>query len=401
MKTHTTPWILLLTALLAACSGSKTVEEKPAPPIPTPAKSTTDEPLKLTPREISLANGKTFMLNVPEQYEIKVAAEGLKRIRFIAESPDHRVFVTDMLNLTDNNKGTVYILGELNRETGKFGTPIAYLTDLHNPNSIAFHADWLYLALTDKLVRYPYKAGDNSPSGPPQTLAMYPDEGLSYKYGGWHLTRTVVIGPNNKVYVSAGSSCNVCEEKEEIRATVSEMDLDGSNQKIIARGLRNAVGMRFANGKLYVTNMGADHLGDDRPEETVYQIQEGANYGWPFCYQFEGKVYYDDKLAPAMKPDCSKTQLAFAAFPAHSSPLDLEYFDNYFLVALHGSSKRILMNGYRISRVKQGKPPEDFVTGFQTSDTVYGRPAGIFKMGKDDFLFTDDLSGVVYYVHRK
>src|SRR6185295_13591637 len=127
--------------------------------------------------------------------------------------PDHRIFVTDMFNLSDNSKGAVYILGEFNKETGKFGAPIPYLANLRNPNSVAFHTDqagdkWLYLALTDRLERYRFNDGDRTPSSPPETLATYPDYGLSYKYGGWHLTRTVAIGPDHKVYVSVGSSCN-------------------------------------------------------------------------------------------------------------------------------------------------------------------------------------------------
>jgi glucose/arabinose dehydrogenase len=399
-----------LVALVSACSSQDDPETpqpgevaKPAPPQELP-----DQPLKLIPREVVLRNGKVFMLNVPEGFDIQVAAEGLKRARFMAESPDHRIFITDMLSLLDSSKGSIFLLGKLDSETGKLSLPIPYVLNLRNPNSLAFHTDptgakWLYVALTDKLIRYAYKDGDVGPSGKPQTLATYPDTGLGYKQGGWHLTRTVVVGPNHKVYVSVGSSCNICDENEEIRATVSEMDLDGSNARIIARGLRNAVGLKFAAGQLYATNMGADHLGDDRPEETIYKIEQGADYGWPYCYEFEGKVYADDKLGetPAKK-NCSKPPLAFATFAAHRSPLGLEYFDSkYFLVALHGSSKRSLMRGYRISRVKEGRPPEDFITGFQDGDSVYGRPADILKVGIDAFLISDDLAGVVYYVHRK
>lgn len=76
---------------------------------------------KLVPHKITLKNGKTFNLNLPEDYEIIPAAEGLKRVRFFAKSPDGRIFVTDMFNLTDNEKGTVYILDNFDAETGKFG----------------------------------------------------------------------------------------------------------------------------------------------------------------------------------------------------------------------------------------------------------------------------------------
>ena len=206
--------------------------------------------LKLVPHQIKLANGKTFSLNLPQDFGISVAAEGLKRVRFMARSPDDRIFVTDMYNLADNKKGAVYILDEFNPATASFKKVTPYLTGLRNPNSIAFYrdqngVDWFYLALTDHLLRIKYAPGDLAPSAKPEVLATFPDYGLSYKYGGWHLTRTIAIGDNGKIYVSVGSSCNACEEKEDVRASVLEMDPDGGNQKHFARGLRNAVGLRW------------------------------------------------------------------------------------------------------------------------------------------------------------
>ena len=168
---------------------------------------------KLTPHKITLKDGKSFNLNLPENYEIIPAAEGLKRVRFFAKSPDGRIFVTDMFNLTDNEKGAVYILDEFDEKSGKFGKVIPYMTGLKNPNSVQFYKDkngqdWFYLAETDKLTRRKFKKGETKPSDTnPQTLATFPDYGLSYKYGGWHLTRTIAFAPNGKLYVSVGSSC--------------------------------------------------------------------------------------------------------------------------------------------------------------------------------------------------
>ena len=372
-------------------------------------------PVKLTPHKITLADGRAFSLNLPEGFDISVAAEGLKRVRFMARSPDNRVFVTDMYNLTDNRKGAVYILDDFNERKGKFGKVTPYLTGLRNPNSIAFYTDregnaWLYLALTDRLVRYRYTNGDDAPRGAPEVLANFPDYGLSYKYGGWHLTRTVTVGPNEKIYVSVGSSCNACEEKEEIRAAVLEMDADGGRRRIFARGLRNAVGIKWVNGKLFVTDMGADHLGLNRPEDTIYQVKEGLNYGWPYCYQYRSKIYRDtqfDKSAKRLK--CDDVPRAYAAFPAHSSPLGLEYFDsrhhssnlqNSFLVALHGSSDHKMGRGHLIVQVQERTATRDFVSGFIQNGKLYGRPADVMQMGADSFLFTDDHAGVVYYVFR-
>ncbi len=106
-------------------------------------------------------NKRSFVLNLPSEFSIAVAAQGLKRVRFMAKSPDGRIFVTDMYNLADNTKGAVYILDEFDSASKSFKTITPYLTGLRNPNSIAFYSDesgtnWLYLALTDRLVRYKF-----------------------------------------------------------------------------------------------------------------------------------------------------------------------------------------------------------------------------------------------------
>ena len=267
---------------------------------------------KLTPHHITLANGKSFDLNLPDGFEISVAAQGLKRVRFMARSPDNHIFVTDMYNKTDNRRGVVYILDQFDPATRRFKKVTPYLSGLRNPNSVAFYTDrdgvnWFYLALTDRLVRYRYEPGKDAPSGEPQVLATFPDYGLGYKYGGWHLTRTVVVGGNGKIYVAVGSSCNACEEKEEVRASVLEMDPDGKNRRHFARGLRNAVGLRWVKGRLYATNMGSDHLGDNRPADTFYALASGENYGWPYCFQVGAKVYPDAKFNPGGgKFDCGE-----------------------------------------------------------------------------------------------
>jgi glucose/arabinose dehydrogenase len=365
-------------------------------------------PPKLTPHQITLANGKSFDLNLPEGFEIAIAAQGLRRVRFMALSPDNRIFVTDMLNLSDNRRGVVYILDQFDPATRQFKKVTKFLSGLRNPNSVAFYkdstgTDWFYLALTDRLVRYRYRAGADALYGDPHVLATFPDYGLGYKYGGWHLTRTIVIGGNGKLYVSVGSSCNACEEKEEVRASILEMDPDGRNQRYFARGLRNAVGLRWLNDRLYATNMGSDHLGDNRPADTFYSMRTEAHYGWPYCFQAGPRVFADPKFNPGgTKFDCGKVPAALVPFPAHSSPLGLEHFDNSFLVALHGSTKKTLRRGYRVVRIDESRPgvAEDFITGFYGVRQINGRPADIFNF-KDGFLLTDDYSGVVYYVYRK
>lgn len=368
---------------------------------------------KLVAQRVALQNGKTFNLNLPANYEIFPAAEGLKRVRFFAKAPDGRVFVTGMHDLTDNRKGSVFILDRFDAETGKYYRVIPYMSNLRNPNSVAFYTDaggqdWIYLAETDKLTRRRFTRGETAPTAQPETLATFPDYGLSYKYGGWHLTRTLAFSTGGKLYVSVGSSCNACEEKEEVRATVLEMNPDGSERRIFAKGLRNAVGLKWIGKFLFATNQGADHLGLDKPDETFYALRDGADYGWASCYQAGGRIFRDaehDRLK-----NCRNVPVSYARFPARSSALGFDYFGtetsdpaikNSFLVALHGSTNEAAGRGYKIVILRKGKRLEDFMNGFLIGTSVNGRPCDIMHVDADSFLFSDDRAGVVYYVRRK
>src|ERR1700719_1546100 len=378
--------------------------------------------VKLTPHAVRLRGKHPFSLLLPAEFAIAPADEGLKRVRFMAKSPDGRIFVTSMHDLSDNSEGAVYILDGFNEKRGRFARVIPYLTNLHNPNSIAFYQDaqgqtWFYLALTDRLVRYKFVAGEERPTSHPEVLTTYPAYGLSYKYGGWHLTRTIAFGPGDKLYVTVGSSCNACDEKEEIRATLSVMDVNGKNQRVIARGLRNVVGMRFVGDSLFLTNMGADHLGDNAPDDPMFSVSPSAlregklDYGWPHCYYSAGKAKTDPRfpLQPS-RTDCQAAPDAFAFFGAHSSPLGLEYFGvdstapvlkGHFLVALHGASNKKLDRGHRVVSVDAHGQVQDFITGFIDHGVVRGRPCAILKLSDNSFLLSDDYANVIYYVHAK
>ena len=153
--------------------------------------------------------------------------------------------------------------------------------------------------------------------------------------------------------------------------------------------------------------MGADHLGLNRPEDTMGVIKDGTNYGWPYCFQSGTKMFGDPKLNPRRsKFNCKRTPALTTPLGAHTAPLGFEYFDasnskelnRSFLIALHGSTNKQIARGYKVVRVGPNKSQtEDFITGFLQNGVVNGRPCDIFKFG-DGFLLTDDKAGVIYYV---
>lgn len=382
---------------------------RPIEPIYTQSTSSLSHTL-LAPKQehLILRNGRTLTLTIPGNYHISVAAQGYKHLRFMAKSPDDRLFVGEMESSSDSSNGHVYIFDEFDAVTKTFKKVTPYLSGQRNPNSIAFYTDkagqaWLYVALTDKLVRYKYQSGDLKPSLAPETIATFPDYGRPWSKGGWHLTRTV-IAHDDHIYVSVGSSCNSCEEKieEPSRATILRMNPDGSGQKVFASGLRNAVGMKGINNKLFATVNGPDHLGNDKPEDTFIEVREGVNYGWPYCYELEGSIYADTGEKWDRPIDCKQVPLAAFGFAPHSAPLGFDIFDNTFLVALHGSGQKSLGIGYKIIALDQKTyAASDFMTGFLEKGIVTGRPVAILANNDRSFLVTDDYNGTIYFVEKQ
>ena len=368
-------------------------------------------PLHLVPVTMNLADGRAVTLSIPEGCELKVAAEGMERFRFLAPSPDGRLFATDMHDLTDNRKGRVFIFDGWNEDSARFAKRYIYLSGLHNPNQVAFHSTatdtFLYVATTGELLRYAYHAGDTVPDTKPMVIDTFPSQGLSYKYGGWHLTRSIAFH-NGKLYVSVGSSCNACIETEDVRATILEMDPDGGNGRIYATGLRNAVGLRWIGDELFATGMGSDHLGTDAPDDVLFHIEEGKHYGWPFHYQVGEELIADTAyLKPNMR--VMAPTKAYAPLGARVAPLGFDLFvgfadprlANWFVVALHGSSIVKMGKGYAIVRVRKGRLPEPVVTGFLQGNDRVSRPCDILMHDSTSFFFTDDHKGVLYLLRMK
>jgi glucose/arabinose dehydrogenase len=385
-----------------------------------PLFNTDSKPIPLVPQAIKLKKGLSFNLNIPKGYGISVAYEGLNRLRFLTPAPDGRLFATDMFNRSDNKKGKVYILENWDEKAKRFKNIKTYLSGLHNPNQVAFFKEndiqYIYVSETGKLTRYVYQKGDNMPRDKGQIVTTFPDYGLSYKYGGWHLTRSITFH-NGKLYVSVGSSCNACVEKEAIRATVMEMNPDGTDKKYYARGLRNSVAIKFVYGKMWGTSMGRDLIGPDKPEDMFHTIEPETYYGFPFYYQYKGKIIPDPQFKDSLRAKWVKTPpVAFCGFKAHSAPLGFDFMKDFndpmlknsFLVALHGSTSVWRERGNAIVKACGTNSYVEVVSGFLPKGKTkkvdadrMGRPCDVMMRDKNSFWITDDLHGVLYLVYKK
>jgi glucose/arabinose dehydrogenase len=333
-------------------------------------------------------------LKIPHNTKIEIYANNL---------PGVRVMVRDNLGNMWVSRTSKGIVTEL--EVGSGGQithQYDIFTGLKNPHGLAIapstvgSGSVLYIATETSILKAVLYS-----DAPVKTIATLPS-------GGRHFTRSIGFGPDGRLYVSIGSTCDACIEKNEKNGTIMSMNADGSDQKIVARGLRNAVFFDWnpVTGEMFATEMGRDTLGDVTPPDEVDVIKEGANYGWPYCY---GDRIRD--LHISKDYDCSTTEPPHIALPAHVAPLGLAFVPeegwpegewNHLLVAEHGSWNSTTKVGYKIISIpldaqgNQAGNPEDFISGWLQESTVSGRPVDLMIEPSGTLYISDDQKGVIY-----
>lgn len=337
-------------------------------------------------------------LRVPSGYDIRKIAS-LNGPRVMLPRPDGSMFVTltgdDQLVLVADPDGDgTYAVTQL-------------LRNLDSPHGMVVRDGFLYIASTGAVVRSKLD-GAGLPTRPLETIARY-------SHGGGHFTRSIVFGADGGMYVSIGSSCNLCEESEPDRASVMRFDADGRNGRVFARGLRNAVGMAVHPGTraIWVSqherdNLKPDH--EDLPPEEINILQDGGDYGWPYCHSDRvPNPEYNDQ------PRCDRTIAPALRMQAHSAPLGMTFLTNAtqvpaewrgdLLLSFHGSWNRDTPTGAKVVRirVRDNRPVsyEDFVVGWQTENgRRWGRPADVAVAADGAILIADDHGDAIWRLFR-
>jgi glucose/arabinose dehydrogenase len=349
----------------------------------------------------------------PDGFKVEEFAARLENPRLIRTAPNGDLFVAESL------PGRVRVLRAA-AGAGKAEAVEVFAEGLRRPFGIAFYPPgpeprYVYVANTDSVVRFPYRAGDLKARGAAEVVVSNLPGGGQLR-GGGHWTRDVAFSlDGQRMFVSVGSLTNVWERpeaKEERRATILEFKPDGTGERIYASGIRNAVGIAVhpKTGEVWASVNERDGLGDDLVPDYVTRVKEGGFYGWPWFYIGANQ----DPRHPGSHPELrGKVIVPDVLLQSHSASLEMAFYtggqfpreyEGDAFAAQHGSWNRAKRTGYKVIRVplKDGVPTgeyEDFLTGFVTpTGEVWGRPVGV-AVAKDGALFvSDDGSNTVWRV---
>ncbi len=343
-------------------------------------------------------------LGLPAGFTITVFAEELGNIRMMAQAEDGSLY------LTRREQGDVIRLADADGDGAADGPPEVVASDLPYVHGIALQEGRLYLATDTQLL-----AGELDGEGMVGELETLIDD---LPDAGQHPNRTMAFGPDGMLYLTIGSTCNACAETNPEAASLLQVEADGSARTVFASGLRNTIGFGFhpETGELWGMDHGTDWRGDDSPPEELNRLEEGLNYGWPYCYGFLEADGLFSQEPPGMTKEQYCTELTTGpvlTYTAHSAPIGMVFYGgaqfptNYqggAFVAMRGSWNRQPPTGYKVVflRFADGEPVgfADFLSGFLLPDVPahFGRLAGLLVAQDGSLLVGDDTNGVLYRV---
>lgn len=344
----------------------------------------------------------------PGGFELSVFAKDLPGVRVLLFDPLGRLLVSQ------TSQGKVIALLDFDKDN-KAEEAKLLADKLDKPHGLALKCDpsnnrcQLFVAEENQVSVFAYDT-EGIAIAEKKKIADLPS-------GAGHFTRSLLIAEVEgveRLLVSIGSSCNVCNERDSRRASILSMNLDGSDQQKFATGLRNTVFMalRPETDEIWGTDMGRDLLGDTLPPEEINVLTKNSDYGWPICYgdnihdgKFDTKQYIKN---PCTEPDYKPSRIDL---PAHTAPLGLAFFPSAgwpadyqgdLLVAMHGSWNSSVPVGYKVVRIKldqsgQAEKIEDFMTGWLTNEQEkIGRPVALVIQPNGTIYISDDGTGTVY-----
>lgn len=340
------------------------------------------------------------LIKVPQGFEVSLYATEVENARSLTQGAAGVVYVGS------RSAGKVYALVDTNGD-GIADKKYTLAENLNQPNGVAYYKGDLYIAEVHRISVM--RQIDEKLTNPPALEVIHanlPDK----KQHGW---RYIAFGPDDKLYISLGAPCNVCDKEDEDQrfATISRMNADGSGFEVFARGVRNSVGFDWhpQTKELWFTDNGRDWMGDNKPYDELNRAPvKGLHFGFPFCHA----GYADPKFGK--KRNCWEFEAPARNLNPHVAALGISFinqqvfpetYQNSIFIAEHGSWNKTVPDGYRITRVElKGNLAvsyQVFAHGWLTGAERIGRPVDVLELPDGSLLISDDYANCIYRISYK
>jgi glucose/arabinose dehydrogenase len=333
-------------------------------------------------------------LKVPPGFKVEVYQSGILDARGLREGDKGTIFVSSL-----------FVAGKIYAITNSGGKrELKTIAEkLMLPNGIEFYKGSLFVATPKEVTRYD-KIEDNL-NNPPKPVMVY-DKLPGDIPHGW---KFIKIGPDGKLYIPVGAPCNICEPSDQY-ALIKRINLDGSGEEVVARGVRNTVGFDFdpRNGHLWFTDNQRDWLSEDMPLDELNHVTEPGkqHFGYPWCHS---GIMTDPDLG--WGKSCDDYVKPAALLGAHAAPLGMRFYTgrmfpakyrNAIFIARHGPWNRTKKYADVIAVFTDAKGNvtgmEPFLTGFVENNQYLGRPADVLVLKDGSLLVSDDHAGAIYRI---
>lgn len=358
---------------------------------PPDSQLTESGPLSLTKAE---SDPELDFLKMPDGFQIQYFAREVPGARSLAVGENGAVYVGS------RSQGVVYALIDQD-EDNRADSRHLIAEGLNQPNGVAYHDGDLYVAEIHRILVY--RGIGSTYSSKPQPEVVF-DKLPRDTHHGW---RYLKIGPDRKLYLGLGAPCNVCRTDDPF-ASIARLNLDGSGFEIIARGIRNTVGLTWspADRSLWFTDNGRDLLGDNVPPDELNRLaSESDHFGFPVCHgqgildpQFGRGQSCLNYVSPRLELGPHVAALGLLFYQGKQFPQE---YQGRLLIAEHGSWNRSEPIGYRLMQVAidgdRASDYREFITGWlEDTRDARGRPVDLAELPDGSVLISDDFAGAVY-----
>ncbi len=383
-------------------------------------------------------------IQLPEGFCAVVVADSLGRARHITVRDNGDLYVALRRTVADSS-----LVALRDEDDDGRADVVSYFGD-RGGTGIRVRGDYLYFAPDTMIMRYPLAEGELVPSGTPETVVF------GFPRQRQHAVKPFEFDDAGYLYVNIGAPANACQDPIRTpgipgqdpcpllenyggvwRFQADELGQTRDAGYRYATGIRNGVANAWnpLTGKLYVAQHGrddlnrlwpdlyTDSLSRELPAEELFAVEDGSNFGWPYCYydHLQGrKVLNPEYGGDGQTVDrCAEADDPILAFPGHWAPNDLLFYTGgHFperyrggaFLAFHGSWNRApRQQGYKIVFIpfdgdQVAGDYEVFADGFTGAETIASpgdarfRPMGLARGPDGSLYITDSVKGRVWRV---